>query len=158
LVHPSDARAGIGDVPILQARAGGRARAGQSTARARDRSHARSDRRGRVMKKVVVLNDEPLLHVALQLVLEKVPANVVHVADTRAFEAALDAEVAAVIIDAAMKSSASAIETLKKKAPSAGLVLINAAAAPPGFAHAFASAEPYTDREKIAAFVNARVA
>ena len=109
------------------------------------------------MKKVVVLNDEPLLHVALGLVLEKVQATIVHAADARAFEAALDADVAAVIIDGAMKNAGAAIETLKKKAPAAGLVLINAAQPPAGFAHAFASAEPYTDREKIADFVRTRV-
>lgn len=109
------------------------------------------------MKKVVVLNDEPLLHVALELVLEKVPATIVHAADARAFEAALDADVAAAIIDGAMKNAATSIETLKKKAPAAGLVLINAAQAPAGFAHTFATAEPYTDREQITAFVTARV-
>jgi FixJ family two-component response regulator len=110
--------------------------------------------------KTLVLNDQPLLHMALDLVLEDAKSDVAHFADAGAFVRALGADTRCLIIDLATKGLdlEKVLDAVKARATDAGVVLL-------GEKRALVSEprtvlwtkEPYTDRERIAAFVKSLI-
>jgi DNA-binding NarL/FixJ family response regulator len=109
-------------------------------------------------KKTLVLNDDPLMHLALGMVLDAIP-NVQHLANAKELSAALDANVACVIVDCGMpgldlpKIAAAVAE----KSPRAGLVVLGKTAALPGFPEKqlMFTEELHSQREKIGAWIAA---
>ena len=109
------------------------------------------------MKKTLLLNDEPMLQLALGLVLEKVKTELVHVPDEKRLFAALTPDTAAVVIDLGTHGIdvATAANRIHAEAPRAALILFGGGDSPPAVRYTFWTARPYDDREKIAAAVTA---
>lgn len=106
--------------------------------------------------KTIVLNDEPLLHMALMLVLEKTKPDVVHLKTVDEAIAALDADVGCVVLDLGMPGlDRSRIEAaMQEAAPNASVVLIGPKSDElPPMRHLW-TATPHTDAAAIAEFVD----
>lgn len=107
-------------------------------------------------KKTLVLNDEPLMHLALSIILDKIP-NVQHVATAEELLAQLDPQVACVVVDRGAKQLdlAKIAGDLAKRSPAAGLLVLGAKIALPALpaARVKFTEELHTEREAIAAWI-----
>lgn len=107
-------------------------------------------------KKTLVLNDEPLLHLALSLILDKIPG-VVHLSTAAELIAQLSPEVGCVVVDRGAKNLelAKIAAELVRKSPQAGLVVLGKKTVVPGIPEAqlFFTEELHSQREQIAAWI-----
>lgn len=110
-----------------------------------------------ISKKTLVLNDEPLLHLALSLILDKIP-NVVHLSTAAELSAQLSPEVGCVVIDRAAKGVelGKIAAELAKKSPHAGLVVLGKKTDLPGIPEPqlLFTDQLHSQKDQIAAWIS----